>query len=192
MEKYDVTKQEKRTLENSLTELCHRLKTISQQNLATNVTATTATVSQPVSDTVSNTTGINTLTCMNILWIEFLVFVLQNFSKYFFHIHNPIFVRQFYVAIFALYHSWLAYPSFMRQNWDLESKSFHTFACSIFLCPHQIWKIDLSVQTSIIYVWWGFTRSIGIPRSAIRISWKMKLGITTCKFVATKLCEKFS
>ena len=67
MEKYDVTKQEKRTLENSLTELCHRLKTISQQNLATNVTATTATVSQPVSDTVSNTTGINTLTCMNIL-----------------------------------------------------------------------------------------------------------------------------
>ena len=108
------------------------------------------------------------------------------------HIYNPIFVRQFYVAIFALYHSWLAYPSFMRQNWDLESKSFHTFACSIFLCPHQIWKIDLSVQTSIIYVWWGFTRSIGIPRSAIRISWKMKLGITTCKFVATKLCEKFS
>ena len=67
MEKYDVTKQEKRTLENSLTELCHRLKTISQQNLATNVTATTTTVSQPVSDTVSNTTGINTLTCMNIL-----------------------------------------------------------------------------------------------------------------------------
>ena len=67
VKKEDVTKQEKRTLENSLTELCHRLKTISQQNLATNVTATTATVSQPVSDTVSNTTGINTLTCMNIL-----------------------------------------------------------------------------------------------------------------------------
>ena len=67
MEKYDVTKQEKRTLENSLTELCHRLKAVSQQNLATNVTATTATVSQPVSDSVSNTNGINTLTCMNIL-----------------------------------------------------------------------------------------------------------------------------
>ena len=53
-----MTKQEKRTLENSLTELCHRLKAVSQQNLATNVTASTATVSQPVSDTVSNT-GIN-------------------------------------------------------------------------------------------------------------------------------------
>merc|ERR1712079_314899 len=53
MDKYDVTKQEKRTLENSLTELCHRLKTISQQNLATN-TPTMATVSQPVSDTVRN------------------------------------------------------------------------------------------------------------------------------------------
>ena len=63
MEKYDVTKQEKRTLENSLTELCHRLKTISQQNLATN-TPTMATVSQPVSDTVRNT-GSNPQIYMN-------------------------------------------------------------------------------------------------------------------------------
>ena len=54
MEKYDVTKQEKRTLENSLTELCNRLKTISQKNLAANTPAM-ATVSQSVSDTVSNT-----------------------------------------------------------------------------------------------------------------------------------------
>jgi hypothetical protein len=65
MEKYDVTKQEKRTLENSLTELCHRLKTISQQNLATN-TPTMATVSQPVNDTVSNT-GSNSQIYMNML-----------------------------------------------------------------------------------------------------------------------------
>ena len=61
MEKYDVTKQEKRTLENSLTELCHRLKTISQQNLATTITTpppVTASVSQPVTDDpVSNTVG---------------------------------------------------------------------------------------------------------------------------------------
>ena len=54
MEKYDFTKQEKRTLENSLTELCNRLKTISQKNLATNIPAA-STVPQTVSDTVSNT-----------------------------------------------------------------------------------------------------------------------------------------
>ena len=54
MEKYDVTKQDKRTLENSLAELCNRLKTISQQNLAT-TTPAVANVSQPVIDTVSNT-----------------------------------------------------------------------------------------------------------------------------------------
>ena len=51
MERYDVNKQDKRKLENSLTELCHRLKTISQQNLASNVPGP---VSQPVSDIVSN------------------------------------------------------------------------------------------------------------------------------------------
>ena len=56
MERYDVNKQDKRKLENSLTELCHRLKTISQQNLASNVPGT-ASVSQPVSDIVSNTPG---------------------------------------------------------------------------------------------------------------------------------------
>ena len=152
MEKYDVTKQEKRTLENSLTELCHRLKTISQQNLATNVTATTATVSQPVSDTVSNTTGINTLTCMNILWIEFLVFVLQNFSKYFFHIHNPIFVRQFYVAIFALYHSWLAYPSFMRQIGIWRVKAFILLHAASFYVRIRFEKlIYLCRQVSFMY-----------------------------------------
>ena len=59
MERYDVTKHEKRTLENSLTELCHRLKTISQQNLASNIPGTAPSVSQPVSDIVSNTDGSN-------------------------------------------------------------------------------------------------------------------------------------
>ena len=59
MDKYDLTKQEKRKLENSLTELCIRLKTISQQNLAANIQTEVANVSHPVSDTVSNTFNIH-------------------------------------------------------------------------------------------------------------------------------------
>ena len=54
MEKYDLTKQEKRKLETSLTELCNRLKTISQQNIAATTPPVVVPVSHPVIDTVSS------------------------------------------------------------------------------------------------------------------------------------------